>query len=214
MTPDSAPATRKRVRRVRGSAKEASSKIVKSSEIASDTVAERSKNSDQNSRAEGVRDEQTSLDGEKVSRRSRSRVKGVRRRTDTPQKTNKAANERGPTEKPPAGMAEEALSTKIDTAEGEVPVPDGESGHSRRAATRVRQRTGLQRKANKILNESRPADTPTAGTEKKASLLDTDLAPAKVSSSDKQSGRDEVSGDGIPVQAQRKRGWWQRVTGS
>ncbi|PPR35140.1 MAG: Ribonuclease E [Alphaproteobacteria bacterium MarineAlpha9_Bin6] len=274
VTPDSAPATRKRVRRVRGSAKEASSKIVKSSEIASDTVAERSKNSDQNSRAEGVRDEQTSLDGEKVSRRSRSRVKGVRRRTDTPQKTNKAANERGPTEKPPAGMAEEALSTKIDTAAGEVPVPDGESGrsrrtstrvrrragtpgktskatngegstetssadkveqalatridtaeveipipdgesgHSRRAATRVRQRTGLQRKANKILNESRPADTPTAGTEKKASLTDIDLAPAKVSSSDKQSGRDEVSGDGNPVQAQRKRGWWQRVTGS
>ena len=110
--------------------------------------------------------------------------------------------------------AEEALSTRIDTAAVEIAIPDGESGSLRRAATGVRQRTGLRRKAQKILDDSRPAEAPTVGTEKKASLTDTDMAPAKISGSDEQAGRDEAGGDGIPVQAPRRRGWWQRVTGS
>ncbi|MFP6717448.1 MAG: hypothetical protein VCB82_08115, partial [Alphaproteobacteria bacterium] len=151
-------------------------------------------------------------DGE--SGRSRRTSARVRRRAGTPRKTSKATNGEGSIETSPADKVEEALATRIDTAAAEIPISDGESGHSRRAATRVRQRRGLRREAHQILNEGRPADTITAGTEKKASLTDTDLAPAKVSTSDEQSGRDEVSGDGIPVQAQRKRGWWQRVTGS
>ena len=211
ITPDDQLVPQKQTNRIRTSAKTEPSEVVMSPEIG-EKGAEKSKHKPQ---GEEVNVETTSSAEKKTASRSGSRVTRVRRRTATTRKTNSETNGRRSRRVPAPSDDGEALLTETKEATAEAAISEGKTGRSRRAPKGRRQRTSPKRRTQKLAVDTTGSEvTASSADEESSRTTMTSGSPKNVNSgSDEQTAESKDQSEKIPT-ASRRKGWWQRVTGS
>ena len=210
---------RRRAKSVRRPAKAAPPSAANPLEGVAVATTQRTEESNKNSQTEKNSDGSADADAKKVASRTGRRGAGVRRRTRASPKNSKTESGNGSPDvksTKPANLRP-AMETDQGTTEGPTTNDgsDAMSGHSRRRQTRVRQRTTVERNSAKTPNNKRMPEPAPVDVGEKTLGTDSSLAPSKtpVPAPGEPNDNDGFPRDGAPVQA-RRRGWWQRVTGS
>ena len=171
------------------------------------------------SQTEKNSDGSVGTDAKKLASRTGRRAEGVRRRTRAPLKNSKTESGNDSPDVKSTKPANLKPATETDSGTTEGPTPnDGSDAvldHSRRRQTRVRQRTTVEHKSAKTPNKKRMPEPATVDVGEKTLRTGSSLPPPKtpVPASGESNDNADFARDGAPVQA-RRRGWWQRVTGS